>query len=501
MKQTNFIKIKPEHDTAAGLIHPYWARKPLNIIEEIIKEYSNLNDCVLDPFMGSGTTLFASVKHGRRPVGNDINPIAYHLVSTIFKLSSGSDEYEKLINNTSDALSNYAIELYKTKSGKCVEREYYDVDGEYSSSNFSLVLKSVKLKSIKDGQLKGKIETANSVNYCRTELGSNIDNPINFSKIQFTENTRIAVHFNVTAHDFFTDRNIAFINFFVNIIHKCKSDDEQKVLRLYLSSMLPLLRLSDHKASSQWPYWRPKSRLVSRNPLVALKKRQEAFLECIKWSRATLTHGIPQLYSCPAKDLKRSHTGSVDLIVTDPPYSDHTPYLEYSEFFGTIAFNESFKSLWDKEIVKTNAVGRSADSDEYTQRMGHSFKSILNLLKTGGYFIFFYLDKNIQHWIEIKKSLEASSCFVEDIIPLPKQRRSMKGVVSKGKTLDGDLIVVCRKDKALFKKRNDIPLNDAIQSISGETYFERFSYFIKIIMMNNVQSLDSLNTNDISRMI
>jgi DNA modification methylase len=51
--------------------HPF--QKPLSLMERLVRIYSNPNDLVFDPFAGSGTTLIAAEKHGRRAVGCEID--------------------------------------------------------------------------------------------------------------------------------------------------------------------------------------------------------------------------------------------------------------------------------------------------------------------------------------------------------------------------------------------------------------------------------------------
>lgn len=48
-------------------------RKPLSLIERLVRIYTNVGDRVLDPFMGSGTTLKACDRLGRSGVGVDID--------------------------------------------------------------------------------------------------------------------------------------------------------------------------------------------------------------------------------------------------------------------------------------------------------------------------------------------------------------------------------------------------------------------------------------------
>jgi site-specific DNA-methyltransferase (adenine-specific) len=57
----------------------YPTQKPLALLERIILASSNEGDVVLDPYMGSGTTIEAAAKHGRQWVGIDIT---HHAVAT-----------------------------------------------------------------------------------------------------------------------------------------------------------------------------------------------------------------------------------------------------------------------------------------------------------------------------------------------------------------------------------------------------------------------------------
>jgi DNA modification methylase len=57
----------------------YPTQKPLALLERIIKASSNEGDVVLDPYMGSGTTIEAAAKHGRQWIGIDVT---HHAVAT-----------------------------------------------------------------------------------------------------------------------------------------------------------------------------------------------------------------------------------------------------------------------------------------------------------------------------------------------------------------------------------------------------------------------------------
>jgi len=53
---------------------------PYALPEWFIKLFTRPGDVVLDPFMGSGTAIFAALNMGRKAIGIDINPEYYNLV-------------------------------------------------------------------------------------------------------------------------------------------------------------------------------------------------------------------------------------------------------------------------------------------------------------------------------------------------------------------------------------------------------------------------------------
>jgi len=52
-------------------VHP--TQKPIALMDHCLSEYSKENQTILDPFMGSGTTLFAAKKLNRRFIGIEIS--------------------------------------------------------------------------------------------------------------------------------------------------------------------------------------------------------------------------------------------------------------------------------------------------------------------------------------------------------------------------------------------------------------------------------------------
>ena len=68
-------------------VHPYFTRRPSNVVRAYIERYSVEGDVVCDPFGGTGVTAIEAYLLGRNAIHNDINPFANFLVRCISDLT------------------------------------------------------------------------------------------------------------------------------------------------------------------------------------------------------------------------------------------------------------------------------------------------------------------------------------------------------------------------------------------------------------------------------
>jgi len=92
-------KLKIEFDSNTGYLthnyHPYPCKFVPQIPNQIIEQYSKEGDTVLDPFVGSGTTLTEASLLNRNGIGIDLNPVA--VLSTKVKTSVLKNKDKKLV--------------------------------------------------------------------------------------------------------------------------------------------------------------------------------------------------------------------------------------------------------------------------------------------------------------------------------------------------------------------------------------------------------------------
>lgn len=58
-------------------VGPYYAMFPVSFAIAAVREYTKRGDCVLDPFAGRATSVFAAASEGRYGLGIEINPVGW----------------------------------------------------------------------------------------------------------------------------------------------------------------------------------------------------------------------------------------------------------------------------------------------------------------------------------------------------------------------------------------------------------------------------------------
>ena len=81
----SYKPVKAKRHTPPYLIHRYFARRPWNVFEELIKTYTDKNDIILDPMMGGGVSIYEGLKNKRRVIGCDLNPLSTFIVNNMVK--------------------------------------------------------------------------------------------------------------------------------------------------------------------------------------------------------------------------------------------------------------------------------------------------------------------------------------------------------------------------------------------------------------------------------
>ncbi|MCP3998454.1 MAG: site-specific DNA-methyltransferase [bacterium] len=139
-------------ESAQRARHP--APFPVGLPLRLINLYTYEGDLVLDPFMGSGTTLVAAIKRGRRPVGYDLEP---EYVDIARERVAAEKEYQRKIaavravagEKTSESAEPPTVDpsdhfqARATKEGKAAQRIAQDT---LEAAGFTVQKRSYRVK-------------------------------------------------------------------------------------------------------------------------------------------------------------------------------------------------------------------------------------------------------------------------------------------------------------------------------------------------------------------
>lgn len=450
--------VKPVVDNPAGFIHNYMARKPYNVVNLIIKELTNSSDVVCDPMFGSGTTIIESSKLNRSAVGIDINPLAYNLC----KLSLSRwdlKEVNRLVDSFVLRCKESLIPYYSfTENGevRIIERCHFDRNEDI------LVPTEYWFKTLKGDKLSGRKKAVATENL-RNDYYQYTQGQVTIEDKPLLENLRIAIHDGYTLKTYFCSRNWVALDTIFSILEEYKDNDCYEILELLVSSAINLIKLSDKKANSQIPYWLPQKNITSRNAFFILEDKAQKIKEGLSYLKKTLKIKLGGqngknviLKNCPAQDVDNTVVpdNSVKLILTDPPYTDQVPYMEYNQLtIKLMSWDSSYESLLNKELVVSDAQSRNKDADSFYKLWDEIVQRYSHALCENGFFVMFFHSFDLRAWNNMINSLEKAGLKYLIQVPVPAPRKSFKTVMSPKSTLDGNYIVFFQKKQNREEQR------------------------------------------------
>jgi len=341
-------------------VHPYFTRRPSNVVRAYLKHYSWAGDVVLDPFGGSGVTAIEAMLLGRRAIHNDLNPFANFITAAIADTSLDSTVQLR--------------EAFRAVGGRC-----YD-----------------KVKAVERA--------------IDTELERVL------TSISLPENIRLPRSSDAEFfYDLFTPRQLAGLALIKNAIDAEVSESLRRLLLLAWSASVAKLnktflsakgRAESRGGSSIFSIYRYKlaSEVVElpiwatfegrfRN-VVAAKNEILRIRDYLNVTGAPHGHIDSRrqlvILSQDAADLMgKLGQASVDYIFTDPPYGGHIAYLDLSILWNHwLGF-----SIKDPNAEAIVGGDLRLSEDHYKKKLRDSIRDCVRLLRPER-----WLTVVFQHW-------------------------------------------------------------------------------------------------------
>ncbi|AGT43775.1 DNA methyltransferase [Treponema pedis] len=389
--------------------HKYWGKKPIESLDYCIENCTNKNDIILDPFLGSGLISKEAHNLGRRFLGIDINP--FSIEHTLFLLSlPKADDYKKAITSIKKNVFSKISETYIIENSDIATHFLWNKDK----------LQEVWIKnntSRKKIQLEPSEFDSNKIKSFENYSVRNIQ------KGTFFENARINSLENMTIYDLFTKRALYNIDLILDEINKF-SGNLKRSLQLTLTASSGQMSNMVFAITGRGKTKNQQSEKIEVGSWVIGLWRPDLHFEINVWncfenranklykalleqdsSQILYKNNIFDFYEKQAdmgivqgnskNELKKIPSGSVKLIITDPPHSDRIPYLELSEMWNCLL---NKKSEFSEEIVVSNAKSRKKSKDEYLNDMREILNEASRILTNDGYLLLYFNAKDKNSW-------------------------------------------------------------------------------------------------------
>jgi DNA modification methylase len=470
---SNFKKtiydMKPTNRNPVYNTHLYWSQKSFNIIDALIENFSDQNNVIFDPFLGSGVTILEAIKKetNRNAIGCDVNECPVFIVKTLLNDSfsqNAEHELKRFMEFINTLQRYYTINCPNCSNKAIIDRIIFDKP-ERSKSDVSIKAVNIKCMTCNTKNIDPKSYDFASDMF-QIYRYSNIN-----SEFEYIKNSKIAVIENDRITNIFTSRNLKVIDEIISMSLSF-SKETQNIIKYVLMSIMHQCKISDKRSNSQWPLWVPKKDCVERNVICLLQGKMNGFIKALKTIRTNYKKGsiVENFSEIKQNNALILHKGSqlitdeevpdnsVDLIITDPPYLEQVLYSEYMQLYAPI-LNLDFNL--EDEIVVSTGENREKDKTNYYELLGSVFSLCRDKLKKNKLMCLYFHDSNLDVWYRLIKILYELGFDFKGQVHI-KKNVTLKNIISPQKSLNGDSILFFNNSK---RTRDYVGGSESIEEI------------------------------------
>lgn len=179
---------------------------------------------------------------------------------------------------------------------------------------------------------------------------------------------------------------------------------------------------------------------------------------------ATLATSFEELTASPERrvlllnrsstDLSGIPTGSVDAVITDPPYFSNVMYSELADFFYVwlrLGLKEHYQEFAPESVSRENEAIVNPDHgkglDYYRDILATVFRECHRVLKDDGLLVFTFHHGAPEAWDALAQALKAANFVIQRVWPVYAEMDVGVPILGK-ESVKFDAILVCRKGEA-----------------------------------------------------
>lgn len=453
----------------------YWGKKPHNIWGKYIENYTPENGVYLDPFSGSAMSAFEAVKHKRRAVAFDINPLTSFIIE-VYSINFEEELFIKEVKNIVDKVNALPVynEYFGTVCPVCgsagrVQHFKWENKKIYELGYDCPQCKKRLLKKPDAGDVKSAMSLKNIVIdkwypdekfYDSPSFGKSFKNNIGGQSFS----------------DIWTRRNLYVLSEIFSLISRQTNKDIQKLLMfgfiqtLHLASKMcvPRRENAQRPFSTSWgrSAYICSKRQMEMNPLLLFEGSclgKQSVQSALKNVRQYLGK-VPKSISIEKLTDKSDENNydiiygtvdinrlteyipkeSIDFILTDPPYGGLVQYIDLS-YLWLIWLKKLYPRLTpdiDAELTVKDGI---KDLTAYTRKFTEGIKNLYGVLKPNGKIVFTFHNKDISIWNAFLRAIAEAGFKIEKVIHQQNRRTGESNVANPYGTSASDFYLRCVK--------------------------------------------------------
>ena len=467
--------------------HKYWGKKPIEAWRFLIEKLTQPNSIVLDPFLGSGLIAKECLDQDRRFIGFDVNPISIELT----KLYLQAPDYIDLRN---------AICRIENRLKPLIDSMYLLSDGNIATH---ILWENNKITQIWTKRGRKRIELSLTKEEIVRLQEMEMYEPRLLRNLRLFDNSRINSQKTHNFTKLFTPRALRSIELIKTEIEQY-SGDLKRALYLILSAsvgqmskmvfaiskrnktkgaevetnnQVDYLRNGGSIEVGSWAvgYWKPAQHFEinawncyatkAQKLLKAIGEARSAKPVVISPDLSSFVAGHQPVYIQQGDSeilLKKIPTGTIRVILTDPPHGDRIPYLELSEMWNGII---GLESNYEDELVVSNAKERGKDILAYKRKLASIFHECSRILEENGVLAFIFNTRSTHYWDSLRELEMTSGLVYLGCYPVAYSAGSILQDNRKG-GLKTDFVLLYGK---LMSKEDQTGIIDAFKITSGWT--------------------------------
>ncbi len=384
-------------------------RKSPTIAEKVIETISDETELLYDPFMGSGSFVFAAMGKVEKVYATELDNYTYAVVKALLD-KADMIQLEELYQQIKDKVFKRIMDLYETRC--CGEKNYiakilFDPDkgkeGYYNPTANREIIDGKNIKMVGKCSVCGeRAKNFEDVDYDQLESLNSYDIS-RFPTHKYIENSRINITASTGADRYdriFTQRNKIALLYLQDAINELEECTERDILEQILVASLSLARIAMYGSSTDILYHVIEHGAQDMNVWLLFEDKYKKFCK-FKNMYSNRQIGLDSseveiLNSDYAEFIDSNPELKVNLIYTDFPYTDQVPYLERNQLYRVWLenfYDSTFaltSEMLNKEIVQSNAPSRlnKQKIESYYEDIDNMFAHFSKVLYEKGLVLF-----------------------------------------------------------------------------------------------------------------